>query len=87
MPTIQLRLWDDTPQTGDSIKAKRDLLWYYIHDLVFDVMLVVHDDGGWEWVKHDTINNTPHLYNSRKTAQQQCSRLGQGYVKLYRWKR
>lgn len=87
MPTEQLQLWNDPPQQGDNIKVMRDPIWYYIHNLVLDVMLVVDNDGSWDWVAHDTVNNTPHLYNNRKVAQLQCKRIGHGSVKIYPWKR
>ncbi len=87
MPTVQLSLFPDEPQQHDQVKTKRDPIWYYVHDLVFDMMLIVEDDGEWGWVAHDTVNNTPHLFNTRKLAQQQAGRLGHGKVKSYPWKR
>lgn len=87
MPTIQHKLWEDLPGDGSITKKKRDPVFYYIHDLVFDMMLIVEEDGEFGWVKHDTIHNTPHLYNNRTSAQHQASRLGHGAVKIYPWKR
>lgn len=87
MPTIQHELWPNDIDGQEKIKTKRDPIWYYIHDLVFDMMLIVEEDGEFGWVTHDTIHNTPHLYNNRASAQHQASHLGHGAVKIYPWKR
>lgn len=68
-----------------SRTGKGDRMWYYIYKPRADEMLVIDDDGCWCWVGHDTVRDTPYLFNNRNTAKRQAQRFGLCTIRRYNW--
>jgi len=41
--------------------------------------------GEFMWTEHDTINNTPHLFNDKREAMRISRRYGVNSILKYRW--
>lgn len=86
MTTTQHKLFADHTFYDDTGRNEREPVWYYIHCVITDTMLILNDDGAWQWVDNDTINAMPHLFSNRRLANRQIGVLGHGTPKKYLWK-
>lgn len=59
--------------------------WYYLYKPLTDEMMVLDEHGNWAWCARDTINNTPHLFNTRKLAKQAKQKMAGAVITRYNW--
>lgn len=83
---IQLQMFPEAPECPLSQLTNRNGTerWYYLYKPFTDEMLVMDDVGNWAWSPRDTINNTPHLFNTRRLAKQ--ARAGKPGIVVTRYK-
>lgn len=84
----QLRLFD-LPEASNYDapgKAQHAPIWYYIRHRRQDAMVCLDHNGDYVIVPHDTIHNTPHLFNDKRRAMYVARGFGVGwFVDKYLW--
>ena len=59
--------------------------WYYVVKVLTDEMLAMDDMGNYVFVPHDTVRLTPHLFGSKRLAQQVSCQMKYTAVDVWRW--
>lgn len=83
--SVQLEFEWELPEKDNSRTNWRGSQWYYIRRLADDTMVILDEDGYYKFVPHDTIGNTPHLFNKRSLAKQVSISLPNTRIAKYKW--
>lgn len=85
--TIQLKLPLVEPQrtVQQVLQDFHSGDWYYVTKPRTNKMLVMGDNGRWEWVDHNLEGVTPHLFSEKYIAENVAKTWRYTVVTKYNW--